>query len=67
MFLTETDLQSIWLTLRLAGVVTLILFVVGTPMAWWLAAPARAGRDRSARWSPCPWSCRRRCWAFICW
>jgi molybdate transport system permease protein len=39
MFLSETDLQSIWLTLRLAGVVTLILFVVGTPVAWWLARP----------------------------
>jgi len=37
MFLTDTDLQSIWLTLRLASVVTLILFMVGTPVAWWLA------------------------------
>ena len=37
MLLSETDLQSIWLTLRLAGVVTLILFIVGTPVAWWLA------------------------------
>ena len=37
MFLTDTDLQSIWLTLRLASVVTLILFLVGTPVAWWLA------------------------------
>jgi molybdate transport system permease protein len=37
MLLSETDLQSIWLTLRLAGVVTLILFVVGTPIAWWLS------------------------------
>jgi molybdate transport system permease protein len=37
MILSETDLQSIWLTLRLAGVVTLILFVVGTPIAWWLS------------------------------
>jgi molybdate transport system permease protein len=37
MFLTDSDLQSIWLTLRLASVVTLILFLVGTPVAWWLA------------------------------
>jgi molybdate transport system permease protein len=37
MFLTDTDLQSIWLTLRLASVVTLLLFLVGTPVAWWLA------------------------------
>lgn len=37
MFLTESDLQAIWLTVRLASVVTLILLLVGTPMAWWLA------------------------------
>ncbi len=37
MFLTDADLQSIWLTLRLASIVTLILFLVGTPVAWWLA------------------------------
>jgi molybdate transport system permease protein len=37
MFLTPTDLQAIWLTLKLAGLVTVILFVVGTPVAWWLA------------------------------
>lgn len=37
MFLTESDLQAIWLTLRLATVVTAILLVVGTPVAWWLA------------------------------
>jgi molybdate transport system permease protein len=38
MFLTESDLQAIWLTLRLATVVTAILLVVGTPVAWWLAS-----------------------------
>ncbi|MBK1706919.1 molybdate ABC transporter permease subunit [Halochromatium glycolicum] len=37
MFLTETDLEAIALTLRLASVTTLILFAVGTPIAWWLA------------------------------
>jgi molybdate transport system permease protein len=37
MLLSETDLDAIWLTLRLATVTTLILFVVGTPIAWWLA------------------------------
>lgn len=37
MFLTDTDLEAIWLTLRLASVTTLILFIVGTPVAWWLA------------------------------
>ncbi len=37
MFLTDGDLQAIWLTTRLAGITTLILFVIGTPAAWWLA------------------------------
>lgn len=35
--LTETDLQAIWLTVRLAGITTLILLLIGTPVAWWLA------------------------------
>jgi molybdate transport system permease protein len=35
--LTDNDLQAIWLTVRLAGVVTLILLLLGTPVAWWLA------------------------------
>ncbi|EIC23184.1 molybdate ABC transporter permease subunit [Thiorhodovibrio frisius] len=37
MFLTETDIEAIALTLRLATVTTLILFALGTPIAWWLA------------------------------
>jgi molybdate transport system permease protein len=37
MTLSAGDLQAIWLTLRLAGVVTAILLAVGTPIAWWLA------------------------------
>jgi len=28
---------SVWLTVRLAAFTTLILFLVGTPIAWWLA------------------------------
>lgn len=35
--LTETDLQAIWLTVRLAAITTAILFFIGTPIAWWLA------------------------------
>src|SRR5215510_9321592 len=34
--------EVIWLTLRLAGVTTLILLLIATPLAWWLA--------RSRRW-----------------
>lgn len=37
MFLSDTDLEAILLTLRLASITTLILFLVGTPIAWWLA------------------------------
>ncbi|MCB4364486.1 molybdate ABC transporter permease subunit [Hydrogenophaga taeniospiralis] len=37
MGLTDSELQAIWLTVRLAGIVTLILLLVGTPIAWWLA------------------------------
>ncbi|HMV21673.1 MAG TPA: molybdate ABC transporter permease subunit [Rhodocyclaceae bacterium] len=31
------DFAAIWLTLKLAAVVTVLLLVVGTPIAWWLA------------------------------
>ncbi len=31
------DLAALWLTLKLAGVTTLTLLVLGTPLAWWLA------------------------------
>lgn len=41
MLLSATEWQTLWLTLQLAVVVTLILLAVGTPLAWWL------GRTRS--------------------
>lgn len=31
------DLAPLWLTLRLATVTTVLLLLVGTPLAWWLA------------------------------
>lgn len=31
------DWQPVWLTLKLAGITTVTLLVVGTPLAWWLA------------------------------
>lgn len=34
---SEADLGAIWLTLRLATVVTILLLLIGTPIAWWLA------------------------------
>ena len=33
----SSDLAAIWLTLKLASVVTVLLLLVGTPIAWWLA------------------------------
>jgi molybdate transport system permease protein len=39
---TAADLGAITLTLKLAGLTTLILLAIGTPLAWWLA------RTRSA-------------------
>lgn len=32
--LTPADLAAIWLTLRLASVTTLLLLLIGTPVAW---------------------------------
>ncbi len=37
MQLTDGDWQALWLTVRLAGTVTAILLLLGTPVAWWLA------------------------------
>ncbi|WJW76820.1 molybdate ABC transporter permease subunit [Thiohalobacter sp. IOR34] len=31
------DIAALWITLRLAGLTTLILLLFGTPLAWWLA------------------------------
>jgi molybdate transport system permease protein len=31
------DLVAVWLTLRLAAVSTVVLLVIGTPIAWWLS------------------------------
>jgi molybdate transport system permease protein len=48
-FVSAGDLQALWVTLQLAGLSTLFLLVLGTPLAWWLArttssirAPAEA-------------------------
>ena len=34
---TAEDIAAVWLTLKLATIVTLLLLVVGAPIAWWLA------------------------------
>lgn len=35
--LSESDITALIITLKLAGLTTLILLLVGTPFAWWLA------------------------------
>lgn len=37
MAFSAADLGAIWLTLRLASLVTVLLLFIGTPIAWWLA------------------------------
>jgi molybdate transport system permease protein len=34
---SDADFAAIWLTLRLAASVTMLLLLIGTPIAWWLA------------------------------
>jgi len=35
--MVDLDLGPLWLTLQLAGTTVLVLLLVGTPIAWWLA------------------------------
>ena len=35
--LVEQDMSALWITLKLATLATMILLLIGTPMAWWLA------------------------------
>lgn len=35
--MVDLDLGPLWLTLQLAGITVLVLLLVGTPIAWWLA------------------------------
>ncbi len=40
--LSAHDLAAIWLTVKLAGLTTVLLLMLGTPVAWWLAGtPSR--------------------------
>lgn len=41
----EALLDPLWLSVQLAGVTTLLLIVIGTPIAWWLSQSA-------SRWKP---------------
>jgi len=35
--LTTGDFEALWITLKLASLTTLILLLIGTPLAWWLS------------------------------
>lgn len=35
--MTELDLSALWVTLRLATMTVIVLLLIGTPLAWWLA------------------------------
>jgi len=35
--MSESDWLAVWLTIRLASVTTVVLLLIGTPLAWWLA------------------------------
>lgn len=37
MSFSASDLGAVWLTLRLATLVTVLLLFIGTPIAWWLS------------------------------
>jgi len=39
---SAADLSAIWLTVKLATVVTVILLLIGTPIAWWLSRTCSA-------------------------
>lgn len=45
MLFSDADIQAIGLTLRLAFLVTALLLLIGTPIAWWLATT-------TSRWKP---------------
>ncbi len=42
--LHEADLSALWITLKLASLTTVILLLIGTPLAWWLARTRSRGK-----------------------
>lgn len=39
--LDPSDLQAVWLTFKLASITTVLLLLIATPLAWWLAHTQR--------------------------
>ncbi len=44
LFGTQINLQPIWLTLEIATITTVILLVLGTPLAWWISQMKSSGK-----------------------
>lgn len=42
--LSSTDIQALWLTLKLAFTTTVCLLIIATPLAWWLSQTKRPWR-----------------------
>ena len=38
--LTSADIATLWLTFKVASMATIIMLILGTPLAWWLARTA---------------------------
>lgn len=41
---SAADLQAVWLTLKLASLTTMLLLLLATPLAWWLARTSSSWR-----------------------
>ena len=40
--MTDLDLSALWVSVQLAATTVIVLLIVGTPLAWWLAQIGRA-------------------------
>ncbi len=67
MSLHEADLAALAITLRLAATTTVVLLLLGTPLAWWLSRTRWRGKFLIEAVVALPWCCRPRCWGSICW
>jgi len=61
------DMQAVWLTVLLAGVTTLLLFPIASPLAWWLARSDSKGRSLVEAVVAMPLVLPPTVLGFICW
>ncbi|WIO73727.1 molybdate ABC transporter permease subunit [Porticoccaceae bacterium LTM1] len=43
--ISAADISAVWLTLKLALVTTMVLMLLGTPLAWWLSRTSMRGKS----------------------